>query len=242
MRALFTAAAAALGIALAAVGCLLCYKEGGAWELAGYIVLCLAFFPVASLIHESGHILCGRACGMRVKLSKIGVFGPSACTVVPKGSKKIRRSFIVTAAGGLAANFLFALLGGMALLGGGVVLMLSFVAPSSLYLFIINAVPANYAGGGTDALLIARAAKNTAEWQVLERVLTVQGMLAEGARLEDIDGAMLFDVPQIMEDEPAFIMLVSLRADYFKAKGDEKNAAKWQERLNCLLAEYGCGN
>ena len=73
--------------------------------------------------------------------------------------------------------------------------------------------------------MISRAAKNTAEWQVLERVLTVQGMLAEGARLEDIDGAMLFGVPQIMEDEPAFIMLVSLRADYFKAKKEEKNAA-----------------
>ena len=44
-------------------------------------------------------------------------------------------------------------------------------------------------------------------------------------------------MPQVAEDDAAFIMLVSLRADYYKAKGDEANAAKWEERLSSLL-EY----
>ena len=82
-----------------------------------------------------------------------------------------------------------------------------------------------------------RSEKGEPSYLVLERVLTIQGMLSEGAKLEDIDEQFFYSVPQVAEDDAAFIMLVSLRADYYKAKGDEANAAKWEERLSSLL-EY----
>ena len=113
-----------------------------------------------------------------------------------------------------------------------------FIAPSSLYLLIINAVPTGSGEGATDMRMILDAAKNTEEWQVLERVLTIQGRLYEGTPIEDIEEDFFFSVPQIAEDEPAFIMLVSLRADYYAAKGDGKSAEKWSARLRQLIDDY----
>ena len=60
--------------------------------------------------------------------------------------------------------------------------------------------------------------------------------MAEGRALADIDEDYFFSVPQIAEDESAFIMLVSLRADYYAARGDEENAKKWEGRLEELRA------
>ena len=69
---------------------------------------------------------------------------------------------------------------------------------------------------------------------MLERVLTIQGRLYEGTPIEDIEEDFFFSVPQIAEDEPAFIMLVSLRADYYAAIGDDSNAKKWGDRLESI--------
>ena len=102
---------------------------------------------------------------------------------------------------------------------------------------MINVLPAEYAGGGTDMLLAMRAAKNTAEWQVLARVLDIQGMVAEARALADLYEDYFFSVQQIAEDESAVIMLVSLRADYYAARGDEENAKKWGDRLESINSD-----
>ena len=237
MKGVLTTAACALpALALAAAGCYCIYISFGWVHILIYLLACLLFFPVAALLHEAGHLVFGGISGMRVKLGRPRVFAPSSCTVMPRRSGKMRRRFIVTALGGLAVNLLTAAVGMGLLFAGGAALYFSFLAPASFYLFMINVLPAEYAGGGTDMLLAMRAAKNTAEWQVLARVLDIQGMVAEGRALADIDEDYFFSVPQIAEDESAFIMLVSLRADYYNAKGDGANAAKWEERREELRA------
>ena len=234
MRALYTVIAALLALALAAVGCWQLYIKCGIWWLLGYIVLCAAFFPFASYLHEGGHKLFGSLVGMKVEVERGNPFAPSSSIVIPKNSRNIVRKLIVTTAGGPAMNLLCAAVGAAILAGGEVLNLLSFIAPTSLYLFALNAIPATYSAGKTDMLIITEAATRRPCSLVLERVLYVQGLLAEGTSLSDIDEGLLFSVPQIADDEPAFAMLVSLRAEYFAAKGDELNARKWRERSETL--------
>ena len=55
---------------------------------------------------------------------------------------------------------------------------------------------------------------------------------------ENIDESLLFDLPQIAEDEEAFISLTELRYEYFKAVGDEEQAKKYKRRFEELKNEY----
>lgn len=239
MKYFITAVAAVAALAVAAVGSWLCYMVGGEWwNIVAYLLLCALFFPLSSELHELGHKLFGAIGGMKVKLGKFAVFSPSSCTILPKSPKNIRRGFILTAFGGIAVNFILAAAGIICLAFGSETALASFIAPSSLYLLIINALPTGSGASATDMRMISGAAKNTPEWQVLERVLTIQGMLSDGTPIGQIDEKLFFDVPQIMEDEPAFIMLVSLRADYYDAKGDEESAGKWSQRLERLKNDY----
>ena len=234
MRALYTVSAAVLALALAAVGCWRLFISGGIWWMLGYIVLCAAFFPFASYLHEGGHKLFGCFVGMKAEVERGNPFAPSSSIVAPKNSRNIVRKLVVTSLGGPAVNLLCAAVGAGFIAGGDVLNLLSFIAPSSLYLFVLNAIPATYAAGKTDMLIIAEAASHRPCSLVLERVLYVQGLLAEGTPLADIDEELLFSVPQIAEDEPAFAMLVSLRAEYYSAVGDQPNARKWRDRLETL--------
>ena len=239
MKYFITAVAAAAALAVTAAGSWLVFEFGGEWwHIVLYILLCAVFFPLASQLHELGHKLFGLFGGMKVKLGRFALFSPSSCMVMPKHSKNIRRGFILTACGGIAVNFLFAAAGIICLCAGGEAALASFIAPSRLYLLLIHPPPAGPGTAATHMRMVADAAKNTPEWQVLCRVLTIQGMLFEGTPIEDIDENLLFSVPQISEDESAFIMLVSLRADYYGAKGDTQNAGMWGERLRELQEEY----
>ena len=145
MRALYTAIAAVLALALAAVGCWQLYIKCGIWWLVGYIVLCAAFFPFASYLHEGGHKLFGSFVGMEVEVERGNPFAPSSSTVRPKNSRNIVRKLVVTSLGGPAVNLLCAAVGAGLLVGEEVLNLLSFIAPTSLYLFVLNAIPATYA-------------------------------------------------------------------------------------------------
>lgn len=232
--ALITLACALPALALAAAGCYCVYVEYGVAQMLAYLLLCALFFPIASLLHELGHIICGKLCGMRVKLVKNGVFRPSGCSVLPERPGNMRARFVFTALGGLIVNFVFAVVGMGLLFADGVALYFSFFATASFYLFMINVLPVTYASGDTDMLLALQAIKNTDVWKVLGRVLEIQGMITAGTPIEGIEEDLFFSVPQIAEYEPAFIMLVSLRADYYAARGDEENAKKWSDRLESI--------
>ncbi len=230
-----TVAAAAVGLATGAIGMWQCYEYNGIFWLIGYFIMFVAFYPLAVALHEGGHKLFGKFAKIEVKVGQINPFMTSSpCSIRPLASSSVRGRFIATAIGGVAVNALFAILGLAMFAGGDVCLLFTCFAPSSLYLAIINAVPVTYGGGKTDGLLVWEAANNTPDFQVLARVLQIQGMLSEGKKLSDIEEDLLFSVPQIQEDDAAFIMLVSLRADYYKARGDEEKSSLWSSRLEDL--------
>ena len=217
--------------------CLRCIPEYGWWTvaiIAGAVVL----LPVSSCLHEVGHMLFGAMVKIKA-VPKFSLFGSSSCKIMPKTDKNLKLRFIFTALGGLIINFLLLLFSVIAAIDAvGLPFWASAFFPSCWYLIALNALPLTYSSGKTDVNVIWDLASNEPCAQVLLAVLTVQAQVLNGKPIEEVDEKLLFDLPQIQEDDQAFISLCELRYEYFKAKGEEEEALKWQTRFEELKKEY----
>ena len=99
-------------------------------------------------------------------------------------------------------------------------------------------MPFDFDNGKTDGRIVAELIKLTDSAKVTLAVLTVQAQILQGKKMEEIDGKLLFEVPQIAEDDLSFISLTELRYEFFKAKGDSENAEKWKTRFEELKQQY----
>ncbi|MCD8373416.1 MAG: hypothetical protein LUD27_08985 [Clostridia bacterium] len=234
MKVLFTIISAVLSLALAAGSAAIVYFASGVVYLIIYIALCLVMFPLSGYLHELGHVIAGGVSGMKVSIIKTNMFSSAACSVSPKRGGNIRRRFIITALGGLAINLLFVIFGVIALCVPAINGVFSFTAPSSLYFLLLNIFPAEYAGGKTDMLTVAEAAKNEPTAQVLMAVLEIQGEVAAGKPLAEVEEDRILNLPQLPEDDYNFAMLTSLRYQYYFEKGDRKTADVYYKRLRGL--------
>ena len=90
----------------------------------------------------------------------------------------------------------------------------------------------------TDGRILSELIRNTDEAKVMLAVLTVQALVLNGKPINEVDEALLFDLPVIMEDDPAFISLTELRYEYFSAKGEEEKAKQYKQRFEELEKEY----
>jgi hypothetical protein len=66
-------------------------------------------------------------------------------------------------------------------------------------------------------------------------ILRVQGQVNGGKNLADIDESLLFDLPQLPEDDINFIILTQLRYEYYLAKGNDSEAYKYFTRYKDLI-------
>ena len=208
------------------------------WLLGVSAILSL---PVCSLLHELGHVLFGAFSKIHAKINLSSVFvffRPSSCEIIPRTDKGIKKRLVATAAGGLAVNFIFIIFGAIALKVSAIPTYLAMVAPASFYLFVMNLMPYETGNGKTDGLVIADILKGDEVAEVMLAVLKVQAQVLNGKPIAEVDEKLLFDLPQIREDEPAFISLTELRAEYFAAKGDEENAQKYKTRFEQLKDDY----
>lgn len=230
------AAASVLSTAFALVVAVLCgfvvWREQGLWVIA----VCAAMFlslPISSLLHELGHMLFGSLCKIKA-VPKFSLFGSSCCSLVPKTDKKLRVRLFFTALGGVLFNLAVGIAVVFIVLYTPAPAWLLFLVPSNVYLLILNIIPAWFNSGKTDGLVCNDLLNNTDTAKVTVAVMTVQAQVLNGKHIEEIDKNLLFSVPQIREDDPAFISLTELRFEYFTAKGDEAEAQKYKERLEDL--------
>ena len=93
-----------------------------------------------------------------------------------------------------------------------------------------NALPADYASGKTDGLVLTELISLDDSSRVMLAVLKVQGLINEGTSLKDVDKSLIFDLPQLPEDDINFIVLTQLRYEYFSAVGNVEEAAKYLTR------------
>lgn len=232
----------ALCVLMAAAIMLLCwfeYKSPVMLALLG--VAAILSLPVCSLLHELGHVLFGVFSKIHAKMNLKSIFvffKPSSCEIIPCTDKAIKKRLIITTIGGLAVNLIFIIFGIIAITVKAVPIYLAMITPASFYLFVINICPMETGGGKTDGLLISEIYKGEDSAKVMLSVLTVQAQVLNGKPIAEVDEQLLFNLPQIQEDDPAFISLTELRAEYFAAKGDEENAQKYQSRFEQLKNDY----
>lgn len=215
------------------------------WQLRiNDVLLCFIMIVVGlltdTLVHECGHALFGLISGMRAKISFKSCLPNSdisSVEIIPKKESGVKGRILFTLSGGLAANFLFIVPGILALAVPQIPVWISGIAVTHIFLFIKNAVPAEFYSGKTDALVMCEIIKNTPEAQVMLAVLSVQAHILNGKSVADCKDT-LFNLPQIREDDPSFISLTELRAAYFEATGDKEGAAEQYARFNELKSDY----
>ncbi len=235
MKILYFCLAVFCALLLTAPMAVIVWYEYNLWSIAVYISMLLAL-PVCSAFHELGHMLFGAILKIKA-VPHFSLFGSSFCDVIPKTHKNLRSKLIVTALGGLIINAIFIFLGYLPSFTPVPVWLCVFL-PASIYLFVLNALPAEYAEGRSDGQICLELIGNTDVAEVMLAVLTVQAQIAEGTPIKDVNKRLLFSLPQICEDEPAFISLLELRAKYCKAVGDEINAESYMRRFEYLKKEY----
>ncbi|MDE6585775.1 MAG: TMEM106 family protein [Clostridia bacterium] len=202
------------------------------WAIACYAAIFLAL-PFASLLHELGHMLFGAIFKIKT-VPKFSLFGSSCVRLIPKTDERLRPKLFFTAAGGLAVNLIIIFISSMPLYYSGLPTWLCVFLPSSVYLYILNDVPAK----NTDGLVCNNLLYNNDEGKVMVAVLTVQAQVLNGKPIGEVDESLLFDLPQIEEDDQSFIALTELRYEYCKAKGEEERAQAYKDRFDELREAY----
>ena len=208
------------------------------------IVMVLSF-PLSAILHELGHTLFGSIVKIKavpdknfLKDTLLYWWDASSCKIIPKTEKNLRARIIFTAFGGVAVNLIFIVLGIVALCVPAVSTGLCALMPASFHLLALNILPFNFDNGKSDGEIILQLLKNEDEAKVMLAVLQVQAHILNGKPIAEIDEKLLFDLPQIREDDLSFISLCELRCEYFTAKGDSANAEKWHTRFEELKQEY----
>ena len=213
-----------------------CWYELNLLAIPVWVAMIVAI-PLASLLHELGHMLFGVISGIKTK-PHFSLFGSSSCALMPKKTNNIKARALLTAYGGVIINLLVVILCGNLIAFGVAPAWLSFLIPANAYICILNYIPAHYSSGKSDGLLIVEIMNERDEGKVLLAVLTVQAQVLNGKPIEEVDESLLFDLPQIREDEQSFIALTELRYEYMKAKGNDTEAQKYKERFEQLKNDY----
>lgn len=201
--------------------------------------------PISAILHELGHTLFGATVKIKAVPDRqffkdvfLSWWDSSSCKIIPKTDKGLRARIIFTAIGGSAVNAIFIVLGIVALCVPAVPTGLCALLPASFHLLALNALPISYDGGKSDGAIVSELAKNGDGAKVMLAVLAVQAQVLGGKPIGEVEEKLLFDLPQIREDDISFISLCELRAEYCLAKGDTENAQKWRSRFEELKEEY----
>lgn len=224
------------------------------YPLFSFLLFCgvqILFVPCV-LVHECGHLFFGACAGLKPISVRVGylwiakrkarlAFSSAAgkTELVPRSGEKLRGRMTAAFLGGATFNFIF----GAALIVlffvlpvHPVLLFFELFAPFHLCEGIAALLPAELGSGCTDGEMLRRIRGNTPEAQVFLSVLCVQGILQKNT-FDEVDESLLFGLPVVREDEPAFLSLLHLRWQFLMWNGEIARAATEISRLE-ELSEY----
>lgn len=212
-------------------------------------VILAVLLRIPAVLHEVGHLLFGWLVGMKfvgVTLSFLRISRGKVRFVTanyagetemfPKKRGHVR-----------AKTFLFALGGPMlCLMLGAMFLALHLCLPYHagllfggmmgillLYEGLVALIPAELPAGKTDGAVLWGLVRRAPEEEVMLRVLTAQAVLYRGSDRE-LGRDLLFSVPVVREDLPAYHALLFLQIRYLKEMGETEEAFRSLERLRSL--------
>jgi hypothetical protein len=105
------------------------------------------------------------------------------------------------------------------------------ILPYFGYLFLLNALPFEYASGKTDALVYRGIKKGNPAENAMLTAMEIQGQLYAGKTFAKIDETLYQSFPQLPENEPLFAVVLHLKYRYYLDKNDLENAADCLNRL-----------
>ncbi len=242
-----------------AISLLVCLQASGqiAYGCAfGAALLILIVLPLPLVVHEAGHLFVGLCCGMRPVCVRLGWLSIARGKFVlslrnaadgetrfaPRSVRSLRTKLFATALGGAAFNFLYAALCILLvclLPMTPALFFFAFFVPLSLAEGVCELLPAELPAGKTDGRMMSELVRRTGETEIAVRVLTAQCLCASAPGT--CDRSLLFDVPIVREDCPAFIQLLRLQAEYLQAAGDETGAQHVLARLAEIEREEASG-
>ena len=109
-----------------------------------------------------------------------------------------------------------------------------FAMPISAYFVLENALPMSSGNYRNDGAIIYGIVKGDPVIDVMLSLMLISVKLYEGKTPSEIDEKYFFNLPQIAEDEPYFIILLNNRYYYYLDKGDYKKAKEIALRLQTL--------
>ncbi len=236
--------------------------SGELFEIIGYIVLgAIVSGFVVAVTHELGHLLAGKRNGFKLyciaiwffKWTKIGKKVKFSFTVpleeagytemIPTTTDNLAKRFRKMTEGGLYAPLAFMIIGIAPLILLTYIPNLPLICfaiwamflPIGAYYFFGNLLPMTSNGVLNDGAVIFGLRKSDDISKVTVALLKYQAETYNGKTPGEIDENLLFDLPQLPEDQPVFAMLLDARYNYYLDKEDYENAKKTSERLMSIL-------
>lgn len=167
---------------------------------------------IASLVHELGHIIVGKACGLKVAVIKIlflnfsfeDKFKLSLCnpinfgetTLLPKTQENYSKKVVKSAIGGLSFSLVYMLIGMMLVAfckNVSIVLIFGISYHLSAYVLLINLVPLNEESDGF--LVFNYFFKSESERFIIDNALNSTAQIMCGVQPKDLDSRLLTEFP-----------------------------------------------
>jgi len=222
-----------------------------------------------AFLHEAGHLVFGALNGFKVERIKVFNILISRVNGKIRLSTERMSSFIglcemyPATCNNLKNNYLIMTLGGISFTGAALiaVIILFFIPlgvyipvdgynaysffvmwlPAAFFYTFFNAVPFINDDGYSDGAVILGLIKNNPSQQVTLSALKIQQEMYNGFSPKQISPELYFDVPQVMETDPAFIMITQLRYMYYMDKWDYVSAVSCVDRLEKLYDDIPYG-
>ena len=215
---------------------------------------------LAPTLHELGHVVFARACGMeleylkffcfrivrkggKLRFSLASPFAPDETQTLPKYGGNMKKRACLYTLGGLILGGVFTLIVAITAILLACFNITDFFLwgflPYAGYLFLLNAMPLEYPSGKTDTLVYLGLKKGASAEANMLAAMEIQGHLYAGESFAEIDETLYFSSPQLCEDEPLYAVMLDLQYRYYLEKNELEKAADRLNRLASAQAYLG---
>lgn len=231
------------------------------FEVKDVIFIYLGFALVSAIInafvHELGHLIAGKLNGFKVSAFSVWFFcwkrvgkkikfsfvlpteEAGYTELIPTKEDNVGKRYMRMALGGPIASFIMMFVGLVPVflsdLDINLFIFLGVFLPVGAYYCFNNLLPMSSMNVRNDGATAFGLAKNDDVAKVTENLLKIQAQTYQGKTPSEVDESLYFDLPQLQEDHPTFIMLLSARLNYYIDKEDYVNAKKTSDRILTLF-------
>lgn len=214
---------------------------------------------IHTFAHEFGHLFAGKKAGFEFSSMTVWFFkwsrvrskirfdlvliGEEAgyTEMIPKKPDNINKKLRKMTLGGIMASLIFMIIGVppffMSFLPVWTFSVWAMFLPIGAYFFFGSLLPASSYGVRNDGAVLFGLKRNDDESKVTVALLKFQAELYCGKSPSEVEEGLLFDLPQLPEDNLTFAMLLNARYSYYLDKADYENVKKVTDRL-LSLEEY----